>query len=255
MKDKDVEIYQKKYRNVTIRVNPYTIEKMNLIQSKIILKIEDYYLASIPFSLSMDKAHLLLILSEKEKLFFQKYLNHLSSLYFAAKTQPNRPEINFFIMGSLVNIKNVRENINNAEFVYKNCPDFYSLILGKYLDNYFLMQKLYHAYKNKIIEITKENKKKINFYNIRIKITKAEINPSLVSFSTSQIIFLSPLNRFQVKEGEQLSATMFFENYNILVKGTIKKIEPFNKDHNKVYCDIEFSPEIVEIVLLYYPNK
>lgn len=228
---------------------------MNIIQSKIILKIEDYYLSSIPFSLSMDKAHLLIILSEKERLFFGRYINHLTSLHFASKTQPHRPEITFFIKGLIVNMKNVKENIYNAEFVYKNCPDIYSLILGKYLDTHFLLQKLYNVYKDKIIEINRENKKKLNFYNIRIKTKTEEINTNLISFSTRQIIFLSPINPAKVKKGEQLSATMFFENYNILLKGNIVEIEPFDNNNNKIYCDIEFSPEIVEIVRLYFPNS
>ena len=152
MKQNTINEYRKKYKNAIVRVTPYTINTMQLIQSKTILKLENYNLSTIPFSMAMSKVSLLLVLSKEENIFFHNYINQICKLYFAVKINRRKQKLNFFIQGYIGHIRRMKNNVYDAEFVFKNAPDVYVQTLGNYLENYFYLQKLFYRYKNKSLQ-------------------------------------------------------------------------------------------------------
>ena len=64
--------YWKNYSTKLIRLHQFALNKMGLLQSRTVLKIENYIIICAPYQMSMKKAFLFVVLNKTEIPIFKK---------------------------------------------------------------------------------------------------------------------------------------------------------------------------------------
>ncbi|MCX7024447.1 MAG: hypothetical protein NT080_07495 [Spirochaetes bacterium] len=62
------------YKDRSVRLTPALFDQLRIDKKSIQLKVDEFFIACIPFELSLAKASLLAFLSEQETVFFEKYV-------------------------------------------------------------------------------------------------------------------------------------------------------------------------------------
>jgi len=256
MGKKSIQEYMKQHGDELIRFNPYAIKKMGLLATQTLLKLGDYMLICAPFQLSMKRAILLVILSKDEISFFQQFQNKIISLSFTFQRPGNNTPINLFVRGTLVRMGPVkgRNNVCLVDLSYSRCPNDLMEIVADYLGNHASLKSQYEHLKNRSVELNEENTK-IMRYN---KYTEAQISGKkqkvdLISVSVNRIIIDIPAAAGPIEEGSKFIIKLYFQMYQFMITGRVSKAEEAPEaGFARVYYDIEFTPELVEILDDYF---
>ena len=256
MGKKSIQEYMQQYGDQLIRFNPYAIKKLGMLPSQTLLKLDDYMLICAPFQVSMNRAILLVILSKDETSFFQKFQNKIVSLSFTFQRPGNNTPINLFVRGTLVRMGPVkgRNNVCLADISYSNCPNDLMEILADYISNYASLKGQYEYLKNRTVELNEENTKIMRYNNY----TEAQIEGkkqlvNLISVSVNQLIVDIPAAAGPIEEGSRFIIKLYFQMYQFIITGRVIKAEESPEaDFIRVYYDMEFTPELVEILDDYF---
>lgn len=256
MGKKNIQEYMQQYGDQLIRFNPYAIKKMGLLPTQTLLKLADYMLICAPFQLSMKRAILLVILSKDEISFFQQFQNKIVSLSFTFQRPGNNTPINLFVRGTLVRMGPVkgRNNVCLVDLSYSNCPNDLMEIVADYLGNHASLKSQYEHLRNKTVELNEENIK-IMRYNkyaeVQIAGKKHQIN--LISVSVNRLIIDIPAAADPIEEGSKIIIKLYFQMYQFIITGKATRAEEAPEaGFSRAYYDIEFTPELVEILDDYF---
>jgi len=244
------------YSDQLIRFNPYAIKKMGLLPTQTLLKLDDYMLICAPFQLSMKRAILLVILSKDEISFFQQFQNKIVSLSFTFQRPGNKAPINLFVRGTLARMGPVkgRNNVCLVDLSYSSCPNDLMEILADYLGNYASLKSQYEHLRNRPVELNEENTK-IMRYN---KYTEAQIackkqQVNLISVSVNRLIVDIPAAAGPIEGGSKFIIKLYFQMYQFMITGRVSKAEEAPEaGFTRIFYDIEFAPELVEILDDYF---
>jgi hypothetical protein len=256
MGKKSIQEYMQQYGDQLIRFNPYTIKKMGLLPTQTLLKLDDYMLICAPFQLSMKRAILLVILSKDEINFFQQFQNKIVSLSFTFQRPGYNTPINLFVRGTLVRMGPVkgRENVCLVDLSYSSCPNDLMEIVADYLGNHASLKSQYEYLRNRPVELNEENTK-IMRYNeyaeAHIAGKKHQVN--LISVSVNQLIIDIPAATGLIEEDFRFIVKLYFQMYQFIITGRVGKAEEAPESgFTRAYYDIEFTPELVEILDDYF---
>ncbi len=250
-----IQDYYARYSDQMIRFNPYAVKKTGLVQAQTLVKIEDYMLICAPFQLSMKRAILLVILSREETAFFQQFQKKMCSINFTFQRTTNKNPITFFVRGILDRIGAVKgkQNVCMLDISYKNCPNDLIEIIGDYITSYDSLKAQYESFKGREVVVDKEAAKLMRFNNfVESQIGKYKVQTKLLVLGVDKLVLGVPASVPDLKEGMKFVSKLYFQIYQFIVNGRVTKIEGPVSSYYKVTYEIEFSPELVEILDDYF---
>jgi len=257
MIDSKLKLYWKDYSAKLLRLDNFALAKMGLIQSRTILKIENYLIVCAPYQISMKKAFLFVVLNKEEIPFFKKYLEKLAALKLTFQKSLNGIPLKFFVWVIIKGISSVKgkENMCLIEVVYKNCPESLINIIGQFFELYRTLWEDFLKRKGKKIYINRESSMGLNYNNfMECFIGNRVIEVKLLSLSVNCLIMEVPGSDPLLKEGYEFKSKLYFKSYRFFVKGRAEKITLSMNGFLKVTYNIQFVPELVEIIRAYYTS-
>ena len=248
--------YLARFGEQTIVGSQYALKKLGVDRANCSLKIEEYVILCIPFQLGFKRSIFLASLSKQELAFFQKYVNTRVGLSLSLNPN-NRPQpVKFFVrctLGTLGQMKG-RENVGLFVLDFISTPDELISILGHYLETQERIKTQYEDFGKTSVRMSPEAAKLMGF-NMYATITEANAEPkrvqifSLNSKSLEHMeAFGSPLRR----PGTAVSYQLFFKKYRVNLTGTINSAAALPQGIIRTIADIEFCPELVEILDEYW---
>ena len=246
-----VQEYQQKFASEVVRFNPYAVKKLGLLQSQTLLKIEDYMLICAPYQLSMSRIILLVILTPEEINFFQQFRGRLASLTIAFQKQPAKTPMNLLLRGNLERIGPVKgkTNVCLMEIVYKSCPAELVEIIGDYVLSFEALKNQYENFKDRLVAIDPAVARTMRFNNYVECLPGGQKMPArLLSLAVNRLVLELPLSAQGLAVGQPLASKLYFQTYQFMVGGKIEESTVTEKQRRRVTCQLEFSPELVEIM-------
>ncbi|MCL2472211.1 MAG: hypothetical protein FWF26_00905 [Treponema sp.] len=244
--------YLTRFGDHTIAGSQYALKKLGVDRSNCSLKIEEYIILCVPFQLGFRRSILLASLSKQELAFFQKYANSSVGLSIALNPN-NRPEpIKFFLRCTLSTLGQMkgRENVGLFVVDYKILPDEMITMLGHYLENQERIKTQYEDYGKTPVKMTAENAR-IMGYNMYATITEANVPPRRIqvfSLNSKSLEHMEAAGAPIRKPGKNVTYQLFFQKYRIAVAGIITGAGPLPQGIIRTIANIEFCPELVEIL-------
>jgi hypothetical protein len=249
------EEYKEKYAEQTIRFNPYAVKKMGLQQSQTMLKLEDYMLICAPYELSMNRVILLVILSRNEVSFFQQFQNKLTSVNMSFLRPTNKNPINLFIRGTLTRLGPVRgrDNVSLFEVVYKVCPNDLIELIGDYLLAYEALQTQFETYRGREVEMNEQTARTMRFNDyVESQFGNRKVQTRLLSVGVNKLALLIPADLPVPQVGQSLLSKLYFQTHQFMVNGKVTAVQSPAGGDRKVSMEVEFTPELVEIMDDYF---
>jgi hypothetical protein len=250
-----VQEYQEKYADKTVRFNPYAVKKMGLQQSQTMLKLEDYMLICAPYQLSMGRAVLLVILSKDEISFFQRFQNKLASLNMSFLKHGNKAPMNLFIRGTLIRLGPVkgRSNVSLFEVAYKSCPEDLVEIIGDYLLAHDSLKTQYENFRGRIVRMDERAARTMRFNDyVEAQLPGGSLQCKLLSIGVSRLVLELPASAPAPALGQPLSCKLYFQTYQFQAGGVVAAAETLSGGAKRVSVDVDFTPELVEIMDDYF---
>lgn len=250
-----VQDYLARFSDEMIKFNPYAIQKIGLLQSQTLLKMEDYMLICAPYQLSMKRAILLVILSREETLFFQRFQNRITSLSFTFQRPGNKNPINLFIRGTLDRIGPVKgkANVCMVDLTYKNCPQDLVEIIGDYILTYQSLTNRHQSFQDRFIAISEQTARVLRFNNyIECQVRERKVQGQLIRLGVKELVLRVPAHLEGVEMGEKIFAKLYFQTYQFIVSGLITRVGAPQQGVRELACSIGFAPELVEIMDDYF---
>jgi len=244
--------YLTRFGEQTIAGSQYALKKLGVDRSNCSLKIEEYIILCVPFQLGFKRSILLASLSKQELAFFQKYTGSSVGLSIALNPH-NRPEpIKFFLRCTLSTLGQMkgRENVGLFVVDYKTFPDEMISMLGTFLENQERIKTQYEDYGKTSIKMTAEVAKTMGF-NMYATITEANAEPRRIqvfSLNSKSMEHMEASGAPIRKPGVNVTYQLFFQKYRITVAGVITGAAPLPQGIIRTMANIDFSPELVEIL-------
>ena len=259
MKQNRQELYLQKYAHEVIHIDGFSAAKMGLIQSQTMLKIDKLQLICSPFQLSMQKAVLLGILSERELPFFKHYTQKLTSLRLRFdKSELNQQPLKLMLwarINRLIPLQG-RQNLCMVDLNLKSCPNDLIDILGRYIDMYKTFQNLFVRYRGREISISPETNQLLKFNNYaEAYIKKQKVRVKLLLLSVNRLLMVIPAFDACIKAGLEFESKLYFQQYRFKISGKIEKTSPVKDGFIHLYYLIKFTPELVDIVHTYFQQN
>jgi len=268
--------YLARFGEQTIVGSQYTLKKLGVDRSTCSLKIEEYIILCVPFQLGFKRSILLASLSKQEMAFFQKYANTKVGLSLSLNPN-NRPQpVKFFLRCTLSTLGQMkgRENVGLFVVDYITTPDEMVSILGHYLENQERIRTQYEDYGKTPVRMIPAAAKLMGF-NLYATITEANAEPAAEAGGAASSMPGSPPvpRRIQVfhlsskflehmeaigaplrKPGTAVTYQLFFKKYRINVAGNITGAEVLPQNIVRTTANLEYSPELVEVLDDYWYN-
>ena len=247
-----VQEYAGKFADQPIRFTPYALKKTGLVQSQVFLKIEDYVLICAPFQLSMRRGVFLVVLSSQEIAFFQQFHKKICSINVTFQRVGSKKPLTFLLRGSLERLGPVkgRQNVCMMDVAVKSCPNDLVEIIGEYLAGFVSLRALYESYKEKTIAVDEAAAKVMRFNNyVEVMLGTAKVRATLLNLSVRALRVRLSMALPGLEVGSACAAKMYFQIYQFAVGGKVTGMSPMDAAGQCIVeMDIEFSPELVEIV-------
>jgi hypothetical protein len=248
----------KEIKNDTIKINRFVTSKLGLDSTKTILKIDDFLLAGAIARISKEYADILVILSQKECIFFQRCLGQVVSLRFSLLPYTYKRPLNFYIVCYLDKIDIVKyyNNTYVIKLLYANTPNDLNIIIDNYMDTLQALQEQFMLYSNEVVEVDKEASILLNYLNrAECRIDKENIQVLLLSISVNKVIFAIPKVIPDLEPGANLTLIIHFRNYCSIFDCTVRRTVSLEEEFWGIECEIGFNPELVELISNYLCNK
>ncbi|MBN1696937.1 MAG: hypothetical protein JW881_05450 [Spirochaetales bacterium] len=252
-----IKSYWKEYSSNIVRLDRFAIQKMGLLQSQTLLKIENYIIICAPYQVSMKKALLFAVLNERELPFFTQYLSKLAALKFTFQKDLKGIPLKFFVWAIIDRIEPIKgkENMCLIEVSYKSYPEALITIIGEFLAFKANLRKQYEKLKDRHVFVNNDTSRLLKFNNyIECHIGKRTVEAKLISLSVNNLTLSIPGVDPNLKEGYGFVSKLYFQTYRFNVKGTIGSIEKNVGGFLKIIYEIEYVPELTEILWEYFEN-
>jgi len=247
--------YIESLAHTPIRFSPYAVLKTGLITSQTVLKIEDYMLICSPYELSMQKAILLLILSEEETRFFRQYRGDTCALSLTFLKHGSLSPVNIELKSKISRIGPVknRPNLCLIDIDFSEQPAQLIEILGDYILAHSALRTYYENFAGREIVIDEQMARMLRFNDyMECTFGQTKVNAQLTAISVNSLVFDVPAGTEDVIEGFAFSCKLYFQLYQFTVQGTIQEVEGYGTKSMRVRASIAFAPELIEIMDDYF---
>ena len=256
--------YLTRFGEQTIAGNPYALAKLGIEKAHCSVKIENYLILCVPFQLGFKRSIFMASLSKQELAFFQKYLNVTVGLSLALNPNKRPEPVKFFLRCTLTTIGQMKGRENTGLFVldYKSSPDQMISMLGSFMETRERLRTQYEDYGKTSVRMTADVSKMMG-YNMYAAIAPslaaanaaANAGPRRIqvfSLSTKSLEYMEAAGAPVLSPGTQAAYQLFFKKYRIAVNGTISAAGPLPQGIIRSTANLEFSPELVEILDEYW---
>jgi hypothetical protein len=246
-----IQEYAETFADQPVRFTPFAVKKTGLVQSQVLLKVEDYLLICAPFQLSMRRGVFLVVLSAQEISFFQQFQKKVCSVNMTFQRSGTQKPLTLFLRGTLDRVGPVkgRQNVCMMEVSLKGCPNDLVEIIGDYLTAYEGLKSQYGSFSGREIAIDEPAAKLMRFNNYaELVLGAARTRATLVSLAVNSLTLQVPGSVSELAEGGACSVRLYFQVYQFIVNGRVTAITRSDADQVIVSLSTEFSPELIEIV-------
>ena len=243
------------YADAVVSLSPFALKKLGIISNQTILKVDTYNLVCIPYRLSMKGAILLGSFSRDEIIFFQRFKGSLAGLNLVMQPGDSPLPRKVFCRCSLSQFAPMkgRESVGLISVEFRPCPPDLENLIGSYM---MLMDRLradYREMSGKAVPINPETAKVLGFNNYAT-LNSGEIitKLALYSLAADRLVFLAPMQSPDLKPGQEATLRLFFQRYQFNVAGRITEAVRLPTGVQKGSVELEFSPELVDLLDMYY---
>jgi hypothetical protein len=140
--------YSELYQSQNLKVDPFLIQKMGLMQKHTFLKIKDFFLYALPTSLGFTQGQIILAMSERERVLVEELKEKPHQLRLRFESPLIGREFGLFLK---VQIKNISTNVGKGGFVlvdlnFLTVPDDFKEIL---IELFLLIERLQKEYEER----------------------------------------------------------------------------------------------------------
>jgi hypothetical protein len=247
-----IQDYIDKFADQPIRFTPYALKKTGLVQSQVLLKIEEYHLICAPFQLSMRRGAFLVVLSSQEISFFQQFQRKLCSVNLTFQRGSVKKPQTFLLRGTLERVGALkgRQNVCMMDAVIKSCPPELVEIIGEYLAAFASLHTLHEGFKDRLIAVDEAAAKVMRFNNyVEVLLAGAKVRATLLNLSVRAVRLRLSMALPGLAVGIACSVRLYFQIYQFAVAAKVSAMSPYDASGQCIVeMNIDFSPELVEIV-------
>jgi hypothetical protein len=251
-----VQDYIDRYADQPIRFTPYALKKTGLVQSQVMLKIEEYHLICAPFQLSMRRGVFLVVLSSQEISFFQQFQKKLCSVNLTFQRGSSKKPQSFFLRGTLERVGALkgRQNVCMMDALIKSCPPELVEIIGEYLAAFMSLHTLHDSFRDRMIAVDENAARVMRFNNyVEVLLGGAKVRATLLNLSVRSLRLRLSMTLPGLAVGSACSVRLYFQIYQFVVASKVTAMSPYDASGQCIAeLDIDFSPELVEIVDDYF---
>jgi len=250
--------YLTRFGEQTIAGNPYALAKLGIEKAHCSLKIEKYLILCIPFQLGFKRSIFMASLSTQELAFFQKYLNATVGLSLALNPNKRPEPVKFFLRCTLTTIGQMKGRDNTGLFVldYKSSPDQMISMLGSFMETQERLRTQYEDYGKTPVKITPDAAKMMGYNMYATAAEPAADTPprriQIFSLNTKSMGYIETAGAPVLPAGTPVAYQLFFKKFRITVNGVISACGPLPQGLIRSTANLEFSPELVEIMDEYW---
>ncbi len=246
-----VQEYVEKYGEQTIRFTPYALKKTGLVQSQVFMNIEDYVLICAPYQLSMKRGIFLVVLSPQEIGFFQQFQKKFCSINLTFQNTGSKKPLSLLVRAGLDRVGPVKgkQNVCMMDASFKSCPHDLVEIIGDYVTAYSTLQTQFEGFQDKRITVDETSAKLMRFNNyVELIIGAAKTRATLLVISVKSLTMRLSMEIPGVETAAACTARLYFQIYQFSVNGRIASVEKRPGGQSVVTLDIDFAPELIEIL-------
>jgi hypothetical protein len=250
-----IQDYVEKFAEQPIRLTPYALKKTGLVQSQVLLRIEDYTLICAPFQISMKRGIFLVVLSAQEISFFQQFHKKLCSINLTFQKTGTKKPLNLFLRGTLERIGPVKgkQNVCMMDAAIKACPNDLVEIIGDYIAAFEGLKTQYENFRGKTIGIDDAAAKLMRFNDyVELICGATKSRATLVSLAVNSLTCRLSAPLPGMAEGAACASRLYFQVYQFTANGKVTILAQEPGGQTTVTLDIEFTPELIEIVDDYF---
>ena len=250
--------YLTRFGEQTIAGSQYALTKLGVDRAHCSLKIEEYLILCVPFQLGFKRSIFLASLSKQELAFFQKYLNGIVGLSISLNPGKRLEPAKFFLRCTLSTLGQMkgRENVGLFVLDYKTSPDEMVSMLGHFMENQERLKTQFEDYGKTPIKMTPDVAKMMG-YNLYATVAEAGATPrriQILSLSSKSMEYVESADTPVMNPGTTVAYQLYFKKFRVSATGTISSSGPLPQGIIRSTADLEFSPELVEIVDDYWYN-
>jgi hypothetical protein len=244
--------YLSRFGERTIAGSKYALAKLGVDNANCLMKIEEYIILCVPFQLGLKRSIFLASLSSQELAFFQKYVNTTVGLSIALNPNKRPEPVKFFLRCNLRTVGQMKGRDNVGLFVldYKTSPDELVTMLGNFLESQDRIRTQYDDYGNTSIKMTAAVAKILG-YNMYATAAEANTEPrriQIFSLNSKSLEYMEAAGARVLTPGTAVTYQLFFQKYRFAVNGTVNSAGPLPQGIIRTVTNLEFSPELVEII-------
>lgn len=254
-----IQTYIERFGDQMVRFNSFAIKKTGLQQNQTLLQLEDYVLICSPFQISMGRAIMLVVLSAEEASFFQKFQGKLCRLSFAFLKPGSKIPISFFVRATLDRIGGVkgRPNVCMADLSFKVCPNDLAQVIGDYITAYGVLKTQFQTFKNQLVEINEQSMPILGMTpEVDAQVGQLRVKAQVESLAVNRVVIVVSERTPNLAPGLQFAVRFAFALHQFPAVLTVRAVhDDGEKGYKKLACEMEFLPELVEVLDNYYHRK
>jgi hypothetical protein len=254
MEKDTAKLFWSKYAQEAIRIDPFVIRKMGLLQTQTVLRIGKYSIIGAPLSISMQKAVLFVILSKNELNALRPYQNNVHLLRFAFQPKGMEKPLKFFVYVTISSIDELKdkENVCMVDVAYKNTPMDLINIIGRFLDSQKKLKNQYQVLASQEVSINNETSEQLQIKRyLQSQILSRMIEVKILSLSVNHMTILIPAINPNIKEGLEFASRLYLSEIPLTLKGRITRCVDNKDGFLKVQYTIAYNPDYVDAIQNY----
>ncbi|NLJ46719.1 MAG: hypothetical protein GX430_09175 [Treponema sp.] len=243
------------YADSVVSLTPFALKKLGIVSNQTLLKVDTYNLVCIPYRLSMKGAVLLGSFSRDEIVFFQRFKGSLAGLNIVIQPGDSPAPRKIFCRCALVQFLPMkgRESVGLISVEFRPCPPDLQNLIGSYM---MLMDRLradYRELAGKTIPMNPDTAKILGFNNYATLSSGTVLTKlALFTLGADRLVFLAPMQAPDFQTGQNVNLRLFFQKYQFNVAGRITDAIRLPTGVQKGTVELEFSPELVDLLDTYY---
>lgn len=244
-----------KYKDVVIRLNQHLLNKIGLEKNSAVLKINDYYIHCIPYTMSLNGCHAVSVLSEREAAFFGAYLRSLHNFYLEFNHPVLSKKIRLFIRSELKGIRTMNASTKHSvlDISFRTVPvDFQEIMVMLLGDLESLKAKYENGSLNTrtvdypVLKDTKLEREVMVRFGENERQTARIIRAGFKSIT----LFLDNIPGASFEKGSEFQIEYFMESFSFFGKGTIMESRPSQEipETSILTASLDYTAGLVELI-------
>ncbi len=247
--------YAEQFKDSNISCSPFVLRSTGIVQSQTSLKVDTYRLACALYQVSFDRAILLGAFSKEEVAFFQRFKNSLAALSLTIRPANEREPTKIFCRCQIAAFGTMkgRDSVGLIICDFKPIPPSLQSLLGEHLMHLDRLRAEWNDLRDKSVPITPDSARTMGFNNYAIATSGSDqFKLALFSLAANTMDFLMPLRSPDMTTGAAMVFNLFFRKYRFSANGTIASTQRLPTGVQKVRAELEFSPELTDILSDYF---